>query len=42
MIVIVIISVSAVVNENASEKIMGHGVVGADGQDCRMVGQEGS
>ena len=29
-------------NVNASEKIIGHGAVGADGQDGRMVGQEGS
>ena len=29
-------------NVNASEKIMGSGSVGADGQDGRMVGQEGS
>ena len=27
---------------NASEKIMRHVAVGADGQDGRMVGQEGS
>ena len=33
---------AVVVNVNASEKIMRHVAVGADGQDGRMVGQEGS